>query len=101
MAAMLLGGCGPAAGPPKSAEHADVTITVDGKRHKCIVALHSESQGSSVACGDVVPFLRDELRLRGGSSYDLRTIPDVDAQEMAKLKTTLREAGYRSIGAGG
>src|SRR5271169_2413853 len=83
----LLAGCGPSAGTSaaKIAEKADVTITVDGKRHTCVVALLKEAQGSAVPCDDVAPFLRDELRLQSGSVYDIRTIPPIDEKELASL----------------
>jgi len=96
----LLAGCGPSAGNavPKIAEKADVTITIDGGRHTCVVTLLKEAQGSAIPCGDVVPFLRDELRLQSGSIYDIRTIPDIDDKELARLGANLKGAGYRFIG---
>jgi hypothetical protein len=100
MVCVVLEGCGPSAGTPmpKIAEKADVIITVDGKRHACLVALLKEAQGSSIPCHDVVPFLRDELRLQSGSIYDIRTVPNVDEAEMAGLGANLKSAGYRFIG---
>ena len=95
--AALLAGCGPNSAP-KIAERADVTITIDGRHHTCVVALSKEAQGSAVPCGDVVPFLRDELRLQSGSIYDIRTIPDIDDKELAGLGANLKGAGYRFIG---
>jgi hypothetical protein len=97
MAAVLLAGCGPSA-DPKIAEKADVTITVDGKRHACVVALYKETQGNSIPCADVVPFLRDQLRLQSGSIYDVNIIPGIDAAQMAGLGASLKGAGYRFIG---
>ena len=69
----LLAGCGsstntPNPASPPIAAKPDVIVTIDGKRHACVVALLSEAQGSSVPCGDVIPFVRDELRLPSGSS---------------------------------
>lgn len=93
----LLGGCGPSSTAPIAAK-ADVIITVDGPRHSCVVALYKEAQGSLVPCADVVPFLRDELRLHGGSIYDIRAVPQIDATEMARLGASLKGAGYRFIG---
>ena len=96
----LLAGCGPSAGSSASkiAERPDVTITIDGRHHTCVVALSKEAQGSAVPCGDVVPFLRDELRLQSGSIYDIRTIPDINEKELASLGANLKGAGYRFIG---
>lgn len=91
MVLMMLGGCGPA-------ERPDAIVTIDGVRHACVVALHSEEQGSTVPCSDVVAFLRDELRLAGGSSYGVRTVADVDATEVTRVDASLKAAGYRSIG---
>jgi hypothetical protein len=91
MVLTVLGGCGPA-------ERPDAIVTIDGVRHACVVALHNEAQGSTVPCSDVVAFLRDELRLASGSSYDIRTVPDVDAAEVTGVDASLKAAGYRSIG---
>jgi hypothetical protein len=99
MVAVLLAGCGPSANTdPKIAEKADVTITMDGKRRACVVALYRETQGSSIPCAEVVPFLRDQLRLQGGSIYDVHIIPGIDAAERAGLGASLKGAGYRFIG---
>ena len=91
MVPMVLGGCGPA-------ERPDATVTIDGVRHACVVALHDEAHGSTVPCGDVAAFLRDELRLASGSSCDVRTVSDVDAAEVTRVDASLKAAGYRSIG---
>jgi len=91
MILMVLGGCGPAEKP-------DAIVTIDGVRHACVVALRNEEQGSTVPCSDVAAFLRDELRLASGSSYDVRTVPDVDAAEVTRVDAGLKAAGYRSIG---
>ena len=103
LTAGLLAGCGPSPGNsvPKIAERPDVIITIDGKHHTCVVALLKEAQGSAVPCGDVVPFLRDELRLQAGSVYDIRTVPDIDDKELASLGANLKGAGYRFIGGRG
>jgi hypothetical protein len=97
--AIPLAGCGPSGNvPPKIAERADVIVTLDGGRHACSVALYNEAHGSSVACTEVVPFLRDELRLPSGSIYDLRTISNVDEAEISRVAANLQGAGYRFIG---
>jgi len=98
---ILLAGCGPSAGtpmPPKLAAKADVIVTLDGARHTCSVALYNETQGSAVPCGDVVAFVRDELRLRSGSIFDIRTTPDVKDDEITSVGTRLKAAGYQFIG---
>jgi hypothetical protein len=97
---VLLAGCGsstntPNPGSPSVAAKPDVIVTIDGKRHACVVALLSEAQGSSVPCGDVIPFIRDELRIPSGSVYDIRTISDVDQAEVAGVDAKLKAAGYR------
>jgi hypothetical protein len=105
MAAFLaLTGCGsstnvPTAASPPTGAKPDVIVTVDGARHACVVALHSEAQGSIISCDDIVPFVRDELRLASGSIYDIRTTPDVPAAQMAKVEASLNGAGYRHSGA--
>ena len=99
---ILLASCGqsakgpaPAAAP--AASRPDVTVTFDGKRRKCVVALSSEAQGSSISCGDVVSFVREELRVPRGAIYGIRKIPDVDEAEVAKVSADLNSAGYRFV----
>jgi hypothetical protein len=65
----------------------------------CVVALSSEVQGSAIACDEVVPFVRDELRVPSGSIYDIRTIPNVEQADVAKVEASLKAAGYRSSAA--
>ncbi len=96
-------GCGSstntsAPGAAPIAARPDVIVTIDGAHHACLVALYSEPQGSTVSCDDIVPFVRDELRLAGGSIYDIRTISEVDTAQMAKVKSGLDGAGYRFVG---
>src|SRR5271168_2777861 len=100
---VALTGCGsstnaPTSVPPPTAAKPDVVVTVDGARHACVVALHSEAQGSIISCDDVVSFVRDELRLPSGSIYDIRTTPDVPAAQVAKVEASLNGAGYRHSG---
>lgn len=102
-APLLLAGCGsstnPSASvPPAIAAKPDVIVTFDGERHTCVVALFSEAQGSIIPCPDIVPFMRDELRLASGSVYDTRTIAPVEPAEVAKTTQNLKDAGYRFIG---
>jgi hypothetical protein len=98
MVLVSLAGCGPSANTPGPSVplKSDVIVTLDGEHHTCIVALHSEPQGSTVSCADVVPFVRDELRLASGSIYDMRTIAKVDDAERAKVESSLKAAGYRA-----
>lgn len=99
VASVLLAGCGRSAStPPKIAEKADVIVTLDGKRHACVVALYNEPNGSAIPCSDVVPFVKDELRLPSGSIYDIRTSAGADEAEMARVGASLKGAGYRFIG---
>jgi hypothetical protein len=83
---------------PKIAERADVNITLDSERHACVVALDREQQGSTVRCDEVIHFLKDELRLKNGAVYDIRTTRDFDQGQMARLGASLNGAGYRFIG---
>jgi hypothetical protein len=97
---IALTGCGsstnaPAPASPPSAAKADVVVTVDGARHACVVALRSEAQGSIISCDDVVPFVREELRLASGSICDIRTTPGADTAQVAKVEASLKGAGYR------
>ncbi len=94
----VLAGCGSSGTPPKIAERADVIITLDGKRHACVVALDKEPQGSSVPCKEAVSFVKDELRVPPGSIYDIRTVANVDDTEIASVRAAFNEAGYRFIG---
>jgi hypothetical protein len=98
----LLAACGPstnsAATSPAIAAKPNVIVTFDGKRHTCLVALPTEAQGSEVACQEIVSFLRDELRVPSGSTYDIRVIPDFDPAQKASVESALKDAGYRFIG---
>jgi hypothetical protein len=97
---MLLAGCGSSgkAVPPAIAAKPDVIITIDSARHTCLVALYTEAQGSAVACEEVVPFVRDEMKVASGSIYDIRTTAGVDEAQTTKLGSNLNGAGYRFIG---
>jgi hypothetical protein len=98
-ATALLSACGPSGTPsPRIAEKANVTITFDGKRHACVVALAAEALGSAIACADLIPFLSEQLRLQSGAVYDIQTIAPVDDAEMAQAAAGLKRAGYRFIG---
>jgi hypothetical protein len=102
IAIFCLSGCGsssnaPAVSPAIAAKP-DVNITFDGANHVCIVALNSEPQGSTIPCADLIPFLRDELRLPSGSIYDTQMAAKVDPAEVAKTTQSLKDAGYRFIG---
>lgn len=103
-ASILLAACGsPSEGPASNAasqstaEKADLTITYDGTQHACIVALASETQGSTIPCKEALTFARDELRVAIGSSYDLR-MRGADEAEIASLSTSLKDAGYKPVG---
>jgi hypothetical protein len=96
----LLLGCGQSTNMPVSASvptssKSDVIVTIDGRRHSCVVALPTEETGSIVACDEVVAFVRDELKVPNGSVYEIRTIPNVDKDESARVETNLNGAGYR------
>ena len=100
---ILLTGCRQSANtpvpvPPHIASRPNVTVTFDGKRRKCVVALPSEAQGSAISCDEVAQFVKDELRVPSGSIYDIRTIPDVDEAEIARVCASLNSAGYRFSG---
>jgi len=101
MGCVLLAGCGPSTDVPTPAsdantKKADVTVTLDGVHHTCIVALSREAQGSTISCGDVVAFLKDELRVPSGAVCDIRTIAEVSEAELAAVAANLKSAGYRS-----
>jgi hypothetical protein len=97
----LLEGCGPSsnspASPPAIAAKPDIIVTVDVEHHACVVAKYGEPTGSTVGCADVVSFIRDELRVRDGSSYELRG-PAADAAETNTVKAGLDGAGFRYVG---
>lgn len=105
----LLAGCGssttaPATAPappsaPPIAAKADVIITIDGVQHACVVALYNEPYGNTIPCSDVLPFVRNELRVPSGAVYELRTTGTVDPAEVLKVKANLKDAGYRFIDA--
>ena len=98
-----IAGCGRSVDTPVPdaapiAARPDVIITFDGERHACVVARYSEAQGSAIACGAVVSYLKDDLGLPSGSIFDIRTIPDVSEAEVASVSASLKGAGYRFIG---
>jgi hypothetical protein len=97
LTSILLVGCGSGT-PPKIAERPDVIITLDGKRHACVVALDKEPQGSTVPCKEAVFFVKDELRVPRGSIYDIRTVANVADADIASVRVALNDAGYRFIG---
>jgi hypothetical protein len=104
-ASFLLGACGSRSdGPasntasPPTADKADVIISVDGAQHTCVVSLASEAQGSSIPCKEAAAFIRDELRVASGSSYDLR-MRGAEEVEVAGVRASMKDAGYRPTGA--
>ncbi len=98
---LVLAGCGKSASNSSAtpgAERPDFTVKFDGKRRKCIVALATEAQGSVISCDEVNSFVKDELRLAGGSRYGLGSVSGGDEAETAKVRASLDSAGYRFIG---
>jgi len=83
---------------PRIASRPNVTVKFDGKRRKCVVALSSETQGRTIPCDEVVPFVKDELRLPPGSIYDVGVTSGGDDAEVAKVRANLDNSGYRFIG---
>lgn len=93
---ILVAGCG---GPPNApSKKPDVIVTLDDVHHVCVVALPKEEQGSSIACSDVVGFLKDELRLPAGSTYDVRMTPHTSKVDSDSVSMNLQSAGYRAAG---
>ena len=103
VAALSLFGCGssgnaPASVSPPIASKPDVIITFDGVNHACVVALYTEPQGSTVPCAELIPFMKDELRVKNDAIYDTKTTGKPDDAEVAKTTQALKDAGYRFIG---
>jgi hypothetical protein len=98
--AALSSACGSSSGTSSAriAEKPNVTITFDGKRHACVVALSTEAVGNAIACADLIPFLSEQMRLQRGAVYDIQTIAPVDDAELAQAAAGLKHAGYRFIG---
>jgi hypothetical protein len=95
-------GCARPAGAPNAvapavATRPDVVVTFDGERHACVVALFNESEGRTMSCDGVLPFVRDGLKLQTGALYDIRTIPDVDEAQIHSVAASLNGAGYRFV----
>jgi hypothetical protein len=93
-------GCGQSSNTPMPSpadSKPDVTVTFDAQRRKCVVALSTEAQGSTIPCPEVVAFVKEELRLPQGSAYGLRTPAGADAAEVATVRAALNGAGYRFI----
>jgi hypothetical protein len=97
MGLLWLAGCGPSANTPgqSGSSTPDVIVTVDSEHHSCVVALNGEPQGSTIACAELVPFVRDELRRASGSTYAIRTVGKVDDRETDTVESSLKGAGYR------
>jgi len=99
---VCLSACGsPSNAPPVSpaiASKPDVIISFEAASHMCVVALVTEPQGSTIPCTDLVPFLKDELRLQSGSIYDTRVAANADQTDVAKTTQNLKDAGFRFIG---
>lgn len=96
-------GCGAPSNAPTSVssqpgKKADVLVTLDGVHHLCVVALSHEEQGSSIACSDIISFLKDELRVPSGATYDIRATPEIGDAESASVRENLKIAGYRFVG---
>ncbi len=106
IAALQLAGCGSstnapmpgAAVTPPIAGKPDVIVTVDGAHHTCVAALYSEAQGSTIPCAELIPFIRDELRVPSGSVYDIHATAAADNAQMNQVRSSLTDAGYRFIG---
>ena len=103
--AVALAGCGssteaPASyqGPPLIAAKPDAVVRLDAKAHLCVVSLSNEQQGNSIPCDDIVPFLKDELRVAPGAIYDIHADQGVDGAQLAHVSANLKGAGYRFIG---
>jgi hypothetical protein len=99
--AVFLIGCGSSGNPPATAPLAakpDLVITFDGANHACIVALASEQNGNTIPCAELIPFLRDELKVASGAIYDTRVTGNADGAEVARTAQNLKDAGYRFIG---
>jgi hypothetical protein len=98
---LLLAGCGKSTSNSSAtpiAARPDFTVKFDAKRRKCVVALATEAQGSVISCDQVNAFVKDELRLAGGSIYDVGTVAGGDEGETARIRAGLDCAGYRFIG---
>jgi hypothetical protein len=69
-------------------------LTFDGPAHACRVTLSDTSVTKAMPCSQVVLYLSNELKLPKGSSFDWRTITDVDEHEYTQTLKALTEAGY-------
>jgi hypothetical protein len=106
IAVLQLAGCGSSTNAPMPgaavtapiADKPDVIVTVDGAHHTCVAALYTEAQGSTIACSEIIPFIRDELRVPSGSIYDIHATPATDNAEVRQVRSSLTDAGYRFIG---
>jgi len=95
--ALMLSGCGKSgstSGAATEGRKPDVTVKVDGARHKCMVTLAGEANGSSVACDDVVSFVREELRVPSGSIVDIAAVAGAADVETTKVRAAFDGAGY-------
>jgi hypothetical protein len=99
--AVVLGCARPTVAPtdssPADGTVPDAVITINGERHVCIVAVKDRSPDHWMACDAVVAFLQDEIKLRAGAVYDIRTVPDVDEADIHRLSKGLKIAGYHYL----
>lgn len=96
-----LAGCGRSSNspssPPPGAAKPDIIVTVDGEHHACVVTKYGEPTGSTIGCSDVVAFVKDELRVRDGASYELRSSSSADRVEANKIKAVLDGVGFQFV----
>jgi len=102
MVLAALAGCGRSSNPPASMPSAaakpDIIVSVDGEHHACVVAKYGEPTGSTIGCSEVVTFVKDELRVSSGASYELRSVAAADRVEANQIKAALDGAGLKFVG---
>jgi integrase-like protein len=79
----------------ESSMTAEVVVTFDGPRHSCTLSIFGDTGSHSMPCVDITTYLTKTLKLRSGSSFDYKTIPDVDVDEFERVISGLKAAGYQ------
>jgi hypothetical protein len=78
-------------------DSAQVTVTYRGAA-KCSVALRGSVGKSTMRCGGVADYFRDQLKLSAGTKYLIYDMGDSDKTGVKDLRLKLDQEGYIVVG---
>jgi len=78
-------------------DSAQVTVTYRGAAG-CSVALQGSVDKHAMACGGVVGYFRDQLKLQAGTKYLIFDMGESDKTGVRDLRLTLNQKGYVPVG---